>query len=51
VSVPVIASGGVSSLSDLSRLRETGVVHGAIVGRALYDGAVDLRDALRLLAA
>ncbi len=51
VSVPVIASGGVSSLADLERLKATGVVHGAIVGRALYDGAVDLRAALRLLAA
>lgn len=51
VSIPVIASGGVSSLQDLERLKTTGVVHGAIVGRALYDGAVDLRTALRLLAA
>lgn len=51
VSIPVIASGGVSSLADLERLKATGVVHGAIVGRALYDGAVDLRAALRLLAA
>ena len=49
VSIPVIASGGVSSLDDLSRLRATGVVAGAIVGRALYDGAVDLRAALELL--
>ena len=51
VSIPVIASGGVSSLGDIERLRATGVVAGAIVGRALYDGAVDLRAALRLLAA
>ena len=49
VSIPVIASGGVSSLDDLQRLRATGVVAGAIVGRALYDGAVDLRAALDLL--
>jgi phosphoribosylformimino-5-aminoimidazole carboxamide ribotide isomerase len=49
VSIPVIASGGVSSLDDLARLRDTGVVAGAIVGRALYDGAVDLRAALDLL--
>jgi phosphoribosylformimino-5-aminoimidazole carboxamide ribotide isomerase len=51
VSVPVIASGGVSSLADLLALRETGAVAGAIVGRALYDGAVDLRAALEALAA
>jgi phosphoribosylformimino-5-aminoimidazole carboxamide ribotide isomerase len=49
VAIPVIASGGVSSLDDLSRLKATGVVAGAIVGRALYDGAVDLRAALDLL--
>jgi phosphoribosylformimino-5-aminoimidazole carboxamide ribotide isomerase len=49
VSIPVIASGGVSSLDDLRRLKETGVVAGAIVGRALYDGAVDLAAALALL--
>jgi phosphoribosylformimino-5-aminoimidazole carboxamide ribotide isomerase len=49
VTIPVIASGGVSSLEDLARLKATGVVAGAIVGRALYDGAVDLRAALGLL--
>jgi phosphoribosylformimino-5-aminoimidazole carboxamide ribotide isomerase len=51
VSIPVIASGGVSSLGDLDELKATGVVAGAIVGRALYDGAVDLRAALERLAA
>jgi len=50
VSVPVIASGGVSSMDDLIRLRDTGVIAGAISGRALYDGAIDLRDALKALA-
>jgi phosphoribosylformimino-5-aminoimidazole carboxamide ribotide isomerase len=50
VSVPVIASGGVSSLGDLQALREAGVP-GAIVGRALYDGAIDLAEAIRALAA
>jgi phosphoribosylformimino-5-aminoimidazole carboxamide ribotide isomerase len=49
VSIPVIASGGVSSLDDLAWLKATGAVAGAIVGRALYDGAVDLRAALDLL--
>jgi phosphoribosylformimino-5-aminoimidazole carboxamide ribotide isomerase len=51
VSIPVLASGGVSSLGDLDELKATGVVAGAIVGRALYDGAVDLRAALERLAA
>ncbi|MEL6798837.1 MAG: 1-(5-phosphoribosyl)-5-[(5-phosphoribosylamino)methylideneamino]imidazole-4-carboxamide isomerase [Pseudomonadota bacterium] len=49
VDVPVIASGGVSSLDDLIRLRDTGVISGAISGRALYDGAIDLSAALATL--
>jgi phosphoribosylformimino-5-aminoimidazole carboxamide ribotide isomerase len=48
--IPVIASGGVSSLSDLVALRDTGVIAGAISGRALYDGALDLGSALSALA-
>ncbi|KAF0677596.1 1-(5-phosphoribosyl)-5-[(5-phosphoribosylamino)methylideneamino]imidazole-4-carboxamide isomerase [Profundibacterium mesophilum] len=48
-SIPVIASGGVSSLADLTALRDTGVISGAISGRALYDGALDLRTALEAL--
>ena len=50
VDVPVIASGGVSSMDDLSALKATGVISGAISGRALYDGAIDLKEALNLLA-
>ncbi len=46
VSVPVIASGGVSSLDDLRALRDAGGIAGAISGRALYDGALDLAEAL-----
>ena len=49
VSIPVIASGGVSSLADLEALKATGVISGAISGRALYDGAIDLGEALRAL--
>ncbi|MBF9023434.1 1-(5-phosphoribosyl)-5-[(5-phosphoribosylamino)methylideneamino]imidazole-4-carboxamide isomerase [Rhodobacterales bacterium FZCC0069] len=45
----VIASGGVSSLADLIALRDTGVIAGAISGRALYDGAIDLAAALAAL--
>ncbi|GHE02267.1 1-(5-phosphoribosyl)-5-[(5-phosphoribosylamino)methylideneamino] imidazole-4-carboxamide isomerase [Defluviimonas sp. 20V17] len=51
VSIPVIASGGVSSLADLTALRDTGVIAGAISGRALYDGALDLQEALATLKA
>jgi phosphoribosylformimino-5-aminoimidazole carboxamide ribotide isomerase len=47
VEIPVIASGGVSSLADLVALRDCGApLNGAISGRALYDGALDLRAAL-----
>lgn len=50
VAIPVIASGGVSSLADLQSLAATGVIAGAISGRALYDGAIDLGEALKALA-
>ena len=50
VSIPVIASGGVSSLDDLVALKATSVIAGAISGRALYDGAIDLEQALKALA-
>lgn len=50
VSIPVIASGGVSSLADLEALRDCdATLNGAISGRALYDGAIDLGEALALL--
>ncbi len=50
VSIPVIASGGVSSLDDLRALKATGApLDGAISGRALYDGAIDLKEALSVL--
>ncbi len=49
-SIPVIASGGVSSLEDLIAIRDTGVISGAISGRALYDGALDLSAALKALS-
>ncbi|MCC5999256.1 MAG: 1-(5-phosphoribosyl)-5-[(5-phosphoribosylamino)methylideneamino]imidazole-4-carboxamide isomerase [Pararhodobacter sp.] len=50
VAIPVIASGGVSSLDDLISLRECGVaLDGAISGRALYDGKLDLAQAMKAL--
>ena len=48
--IPVIASGGVGKLSDLERLADTRVIAAAIVGRALYSGAIHLEAALALLA-
>jgi phosphoribosylformimino-5-aminoimidazole carboxamide ribotide isomerase len=40
ISLPVIASGGVSSRTDLETLAATGIIHGAIIGKALYDGKI-----------
>ena len=52
ISIPVIASGGVSSLADLLALKSCGAaLNGAISGRALYDGALDLSAALKALDA
>lgn len=45
--LPVIASGGVSSMDDIRRLRVVPGIEGAIVGKALYTGALTLREALR----
>jgi len=50
VSIPVVASGGVSSIEDIKNLlpfERAGVV-GVIVGRALYSGQLDLKEALDL---
>ena len=48
--LPVIASGGIAGVEDLRRLAAIPGVTGAIVGRALYTGAVDLRAAAAALA-
>lgn len=47
ISIPVIASGGVSSLEDIRALREVADdgIMGAIIGRALYEGKLDLTSA------
>jgi phosphoribosylformimino-5-aminoimidazole carboxamide ribotide isomerase len=45
VKIPVIASGGVSSIADIERLCavESEGVEAAILGRSLYEGAIDFR--------
>ena len=52
VRLPVIASGGVAGIADIAALkaRESDGITGVICGRALYDGRIDPKLALRLLA-
>jgi phosphoribosylformimino-5-aminoimidazole carboxamide ribotide isomerase len=52
IDVPVIASGGLASIADIHRLLEPDcrILEGAISGRAIYDGRIDVSEALRLLA-
>jgi len=45
VSLPVVASGGIATADDLRHVAAVGA-HGCIVGRALYDGGLELADAL-----
>lgn len=44
--IDVIASGGVKDINDIIRLKEYGV-YGAILGRSLYEGTIDLEDAIK----
>ena len=45
--INVIAAGGVSSLRDLMLLKNVGV-YGVVIGKALYEGAFSLKDALKI---
>lgn len=50
--VPIIASGGVTALEDIQAIHEIGNnISGVIIGKALYEGALDLRVALALVHA
>jgi phosphoribosylformimino-5-aminoimidazole carboxamide ribotide isomerase len=51
LTIPVVASGGVSTLADIQVLLPLAAagVTGVIVGRALYAGSLDLQAAIRLL--
>ena len=53
VTIPVIASGGLAGIDDIRRLLEPRYekLDGAIAGRALYDGRLDAKEALALIAA
>jgi phosphoribosylformimino-5-aminoimidazole carboxamide ribotide isomerase len=51
VSIPVILSGGISSLADLAAVKAAaeGIIAGVICGRAIYDGRIDVAQAVALL--
>lgn len=53
VNIPVIASGGLASMDDISQMTkpEYSILEGAISGRALYDGRIDAGEALAVLRA
>ncbi|HEY5673066.1 MAG TPA: 1-(5-phosphoribosyl)-5-[(5-phosphoribosylamino)methylideneamino]imidazole-4-carboxamide isomerase [Malonomonas sp.] len=53
ITIPVIASGGLSTLDDIRRLIaiESSGVTGVITGKAIYSGAIDLREAVALTKA
>jgi phosphoribosylformimino-5-aminoimidazole carboxamide ribotide isomerase len=50
VKIPVIASGGISGIEDIKRLKgmESEGVAGAILGRSIYEGTLDLKEALEI---
>jgi phosphoribosylformimino-5-aminoimidazole carboxamide ribotide isomerase len=48
VNLPVIAAGGVTTADDIKKLAETKVISAAIVGRALYEGTINLAEAINL---
>ena len=50
VDISVIASGGISSLADIKKLKDIGSknLEGVIIGRALYEGKINLEDAIKI---
>ncbi len=53
ISIPVIASGGLASMDDIRTMTDSRAnkLEGAIAGRALYDGRIDVTEALRMIRA
>jgi phosphoribosylformimino-5-aminoimidazole carboxamide ribotide isomerase len=46
-SLDIVASGGVSTIDDIKALREMNL-YGAIIGKAYYIGAIDLKEAIEV---
>lgn len=49
VDIPVIASGGIKSMDDIRNLLDAGGIWGAITGKAIYSGSLDLEEAIKLV--
>lgn len=47
-SVPVIASGGVASMRDILSIQQTNIIKGVIVGKAIYDGSINLKELAKI---
>jgi phosphoribosylformimino-5-aminoimidazole carboxamide ribotide isomerase len=48
IKFPVIAAGGVTTIEDIQKLAQTKVISAAIVGRSLYEGTMDLAEAIKI---
>lgn len=48
INLPVIAAGGVTTIEDIRKLAETKIISAAIVGRALYEGTINLAESIKL---
>ena len=48
VNIPIIAAGGATTIDDIKKLVETKVISAAIVGRALYEGTLNLAEAINV---
>lgn len=48
VGIPVIASGGIKSIEDIQNLLNAGGIWGAITGKAIYSGSLDVKEAITL---
>ena len=48
VNVPIIASGGIKELGDIKQLMELGGIEAAIIGRSLYEGTINLSEAIKV---
>jgi len=48
VAIPVIASGGVSSIEDIKNLKQIKKLWGVITGKAIYSGSLDLKEAIKI---